>query len=90
MKYLYVLLASLAIGGVLAGCGGDSREPSTPAAPATPVTPATTTTGTDFQSFVRQLLAQTTANADPTPFDSTRFTNLFFEGDPQPLSFYRP
>jgi len=45
---------------------------------------------TDFTVFVRQLLASTAENTEPVPLETIIFSNQLAEGDPQPLTFFRP
>ena len=87
IKYLHVVLASAVLALVLVGCDGDGEDQNIPVAPQPgPGAPATT----DFQDFVRQLLASTAENTDPVPINSSAFTNLLAAGDPQPITFFRP
>ena len=91
MKFLHVLLVSAAAAIFLAGCGGDHGQTTMPAAAPPPVSgPGTTATVTDFTVFVRQLLASTAENTKPVPLDTIIFTDQLVEGDPQPLTFFRP
>ena len=90
MKFLHVLLASAAAAVLLVGCDGDNGPAIVPAAP--PPVPGTVTTATvtDFTVFVRQLLASTAENTEPVALDTLIFTDQLAEGDPQPLTFFRP
>ena len=90
MKFLHVLLVSAAAAIFLAGCGGDNGQTTMPAAPPPVSGPGTTATVTDFTVFVRQLLASTAENTKPVPLDTIIFTDQLVEGDPQPLTFFRP
>lgn len=92
MKALNVLLASAAVAVWLAGCDGDNGngQPTVPVAPPPAPAPATTATVTDFSVFMRQLLASTAENTEPVPLDTIIFSNQLAEGDPQPITFFRP
>lgn len=90
MKALNILLASAAVAVWLAGCDGDNGQPATTAAPPAAPGPATTATVTDFPVFMRQLLASTAENTEPVPLDTIIFSNQLAEGDPQPITFFRP
>jgi len=90
VKALQVLLASAAAAVLLVGCDGDNGQPTTTAAPPTVPGPVTTATVTDFTVFVRQLLASTAENTEPVPLDTLILTDQLAEGDPQPITFFRP
>lgn len=79
IKYLHVVLASAVLALVLLGCGSHGDDENSPAAPPT-----------DFQDFVRQLLASTAENTDPVPINPANLTNLLVNGDPKPITFFRP
>lgn len=90
MKSLHILLASAMAAVLLVGCDGDNGQPAIPVTPPPAPSPAPTATVTDFTVFVRQLLASTAENTEPVPLDTIIFSNQLAEGDPQPISFFRP
>jgi hypothetical protein len=99
VKYLHIVLVSVAMSLLLVGCSGNDEGENgqvppptgTPGPPPT-VTPPTVipVAGMDFLTLVQQLLASTAENTDPVPVHTATFTNLLADGDPQPVTFFRP
>jgi len=88
VKYFHVVLVSAIVALVLVGCDGGDGTQTIPAGP--PASTSTPIPTTDFQDFVRQLLASTAENTDPVPISGLLFSNQLADGEPQPITFFRP
>lgn len=92
MQYLQRLCACLVIALCVAGCAGDDDTMSpAPIAPAPgPATPPAQPAVTALTLLTRQILGSTAEDTEPVILNAQSLLNMTDEGDPQPVSFYRP